>query len=129
MQIHTPMPNCQFYAATYHHCQPIQKQETDIRQRNTYVGFYFQRQFKTKREIKSVRYNADDLDYHTLFLIKPVLRPEYGILFEWQGFLMQGLHRIYLMWHWIYQKNHTCFMTHQCQDTVIIGLETNYMTL
>ena len=31
------------------------------------------------------------------FIAKPVLTPEYGTLFDHQSFLMQGLHRMYLI--------------------------------
>ena len=47
----------------------------------------FYHTFRFQREMKHVRYNMDDLVYQTLFIPKPVLRPEYSILFEHQGFL------------------------------------------
>ena len=41
-----------------------------------------------KREARhNVRHKIDDLDYQNSFMPKPVLRPEYSILFEDQGFL------------------------------------------
>ena len=49
------------------------------------------------REVKSnVRHNIERLEYGNSFIPKPVLRPEYGTLFEHQGFHMPGLHRMYL---------------------------------
>ena len=42
----------------------------------------------------NIRGNIEDLEYGKSSIPKPMLRPECGILFEHQGFLMQQLHGI-----------------------------------
>ena len=41
-----------------------------------------------------IRYNIDTSEYENNFILKQVLRPQYGTLFKHQGFLVQGLYRI-----------------------------------
>ena len=52
---------------------------------------------KSKKETKpNARYNIDSKEYENSFISKPVLRSEYGTLFEHQGSIMQELCRMYL---------------------------------
>ena len=52
--------------------------------------------FRSKMETKhDVRCNSNVIEWLNLFIQKPVLNLEYETLFEYQGLLMQGLHRIY----------------------------------
>ena len=52
----------------------------------TYVGL---------KEKYNVRVNIGSLEYENIFIPNPLLRPEYEIFHKHQGFLVQGLHRMY----------------------------------
>ena len=49
-----------------------------------------------KRKTKpNVWFNIERLKYENSFMPKWVLRPEYGTLFEYEGYLMQGLQKVF----------------------------------
>ena len=53
---------------------------------------------RSKRETKpNVRCTIDNLECETFFTPKLLVSPEYRTLFEQQGFLMQGSHRVYFL--------------------------------
>ncbi len=49
-----------------------------------------------RKKRSTIQYDRNEINTQNIFTPKPVLRPEYGALFEHQGFLLQGLQRTYL---------------------------------
>ena len=63
-----------------------------------------QRDYKIETK-SNVRCNGQNLEYKNSFIPKLVLTLKFGKLFKQQGFVMQALHKMHLLWYLIPEKS------------------------